>query len=292
MGLLAALPGSAAQGIVWGIMALGVFITYKLLDYADLTVDGSLCTGAAVGAVLIIGGVHPLLAMGCSMLAGALAGLVTGLLHTRMGIPAILSGILTQLALYSINLRIMGRATLPLSVDKYPLLFSARDNWQTIGVGLIFLVCVVAGLYWFFGTETGCAIRATGSNPNMARAQGINTDTMKIIALMLSNGLVGLAGGLYAQYQGSADINMGRGAIVVGLASVIIGEVVFGTRFNFAYRLSSIAGGSVLYYIVIALVLQLGLSTTDLKLFSALVVALALGMPHLIAKRKGAARHA
>lgn len=282
MSLLGALPGSIAQGIIWGIMALGVYITYKVLDLADLTVDGSLCTGGAVAAMLIINGMNPLLALLFAFLAGMAAGFITGFIHTKMGIPAILAGILTQLALYSINMRIMGRATQALSVDQYNLTVSLRYINKSIIIGLIFAAVIIVISYWFFGTELGSAIRATGSNLNMSRAQGINTDRMKIIGLVLSNGLVALAGGLYAMFQGNADINMGRGAIVIGLAAVIIGEVIFGKLFqNFALKLSSIVIGSVIYYVVIAVVIQLGLSTTDLKLFSALIVAIALSIPYL-----------
>lgn len=279
--LLKVLPGSFAQGLIWGIMALGVFITYKVLDYADLTVDGSLCTGAAIGAMAIIGGVNPYIAMVLAFGGGMIAGLVTGILHTKFGIPAILSGILTQLALYSINMRIMGRATQALSIDQYNLIFSMRNVPQAIGISLIFVIAVIGALYWFFGTEIGCAVRSTGDNEAMSRAQGINTNVTKIIGLMISNGIVGLSGGLLAQYQGSADIQMGRGAIVIGLAAVIIGQVVFGNRFNFSYKLGSIVGGAIIYYLVIALVLQMGLSTTDLKLFSAITVAVFLAIPYI-----------
>ena len=278
-GIIAAIPGATAQGLLWGVMALGVYVTYKLLDIADLTVDSSLCTGGATSAMLILAGMHPLLTLLFSILAGMAAGLVTGFLHTRLKIPAILSGILTQLGLYSINLRIMGKSSVALL--RQPVIVSLGDIPMALIVGLIAAVLVIGCLYWFFGTELGCAIRATGNNRKMVRAQGVNTDTMKIIGLVLSNGLVGLAGGLLAQYQGSANINMGRGAIVIGLASVIIGEVVFGVRFNFAYQLGSIVGGAILYQIAIAFVLQLGLSTEDMKLFSAITVAVALSIPTL-----------
>lgn len=278
-GIIAAIPGATAQGLVWGVMALGVYVTYKLLDIADLTVDSSLCTGGATSAVLILMGMHPLLSLVFAVFAGMLAGLVTGFLHTRLRIPAILAGILTQLGLYSINLRIMGKSSVALL--RQPVVISLGNIPMALLIGVLVAAAVVAVMYWFFGTELGCAIRATGNNRKMVRAQGVNTDTMKIIGLVLSNGLVGLAGGLLAQYQGSANINMGRGAIVIGLASVIIGEVIFGTRFNFAYQLGSIVAGSVIYQIVIAFVLQLGLSTEDLKLFSAVTVALALSVPAL-----------
>ena len=278
-GIIAAIPGATAQGLVWGVMALGVYVTYKLLDIADLTVDSSLCTGGATSAVLILMGMHPLLSLVFAVFAGMLAGLVTGFLHTRLRIPAILAGILTQLGLYSINLRIMGKSSVALL--RQPVVIILGNIPMALLIGVLVAAAVVAVMYWFFGTELGCAIRATGNNRKMVRAQGVNTDTMKIIGLVLSNGLVGLAGGLLAQYQGSANINMGRGAIVIGLASVIIGEVIFGARFNFAYQLGSIVAGSVIYQIVIAFVLQLGLSTEDLKLFSAVTVALALSVPAL-----------
>ena len=278
-GIIAAIPGATAQGLVWGVMALGVYVTYKLLDIADLTVDSSLCTGGATSAVLILMGMHPLLSLVFAVFSGMLAGLVTGFLHTRLRIPAILAGILTQLGLYSINLRIMGKSSVALL--RQPVVISLGNIPMALLIGVLVAAAVVAVMYWFFGTELGCAIRATGNNRKMVRAQGVNTDTMKIIGLALSTGLVGLAGGLLAQYQGSANINMGRGAIVIGLASVIIGEVIFGARFNFAYQLGSIVAGSVIYQIVIAFVLQLGLSTEDLKLFSAVTVALALSVPAL-----------
>ncbi len=278
-GIIASVPGATAQGLVWGVMALGVYVTYKLLDIADLTVDSSLCTGGAVSAVLILSGMHPLLSLLFAVLAGMLAGLVTGILHTRLRIPAILAGILTQLGLYSVNLRIMGKSSVALL--RQPVVISLGNIPMALFIGAVSAGAVVACLYWFFGTELGCAIRATGNNRRMVRAQGVDTDRMKIIGLVLSNGLVGLAGGLLAQYQGSANVNMGRGAIVIGLASVIIGEVVFGARFNFAYQLGAIVAGSVIYQIVIAFVLQLGLSTEDLKLFSAVTVAAALSVPVL-----------
>ena len=301
-----ALPGAVAQGIVWGIMAIGVYITYRILDVADLTVDGSLATGGAVCVMLIRAGFNPWLALLCAMAAGMLAGLVTGLFHTRCGIPAILSGILTQLALYSVNLRIMeSKANQAIGVDKYDLLVSQRyvraltlDNPLPL---LLALTAVVIGiLYWFFGTEKGSAIRATGANANMARAQGIDTNANVVLGLMLSNGLVALSGALLAQYQGSADVNMGRGAIVIGLAAVIIGEVVFGRVFvNFGLKLLAVSIGAVIYYIVLQIVLQLGLNTNDLKLITALIVALALAVPYWKGKvfrgkaaKKGAEEHA
>lgn len=301
-----ALPGAVAQGIVWGIMAIGVYITYRILDVADLTVDGSLATGGAVCVMLIRAGFNPWLALLCAMAVGMLTGLVTGLFHTRCGIPAILSGILTQLALYSVNLRIMeSKANQAIGVDKYDLLVSQRyvraltlDNPLPL---LLLLTAVVIGiLYWFFGTEKGSAIRATGANANMARAQGIDTNANVVLGLMLSNGLVALSGALLAQYQGSADVNMGRGAIVIGLAAVIIGEVVFGRVFvNFGLKLLAVSIGAVIYYIVLQIVLQLGLNTNDLKLITALIVALALAVPYWKGKvfrgkaaKKGAEEHA
>ena len=290
--LLNSMPGACAQGLAWGIMAIGVYITYKILDIADLTVDGSLGTGAAVCVVLTLNGVPVGIAMLCAVLAGMLAGLVTGLFHTVCGIPAILSGILTQLALYSMNLRIMGwgtgggKANLPISVDKYSLLVSARYVRELalnnpILPLTVFVVIVIALLYWFFGTELGCSLRATGANGNMARAQGINTNWCKVLGLMVSNALVTLSGALLAQYQGFSDVNMGRGAIVIGLAAVIIGEVLFSKIFrNFALKLLACAIGAVIYYIVIQFVLRLGLSTDDLKLLTAVVVAIFLAVPY------------
>ena len=281
LSMMKMLPDAAAQGLIWGILAIGVFITYKLLDFSDLTVDGSICTGGAVAALLIINGVPIALAMVAAFCAGALAGLITAILNTRMGIPPILSGILTQLALYSINLRIMGKSMLAVSVDKFNLLVSVREQEFACLVALVFVIAIIAVLYWFFGTELGCAVRATGANSNMSRAQGINTDTMKLVGLVLSNGLVGLSGALYTQYLGSVTVNMGRGAIVIGLAAVIIGEVLFSKIFrNFALRLVGVVLGAIVYYIVIALVIQLGLNTDDLKLFSATFVAVALFIPH------------
>lgn len=281
-GFLSALPGAVAQGVIWGIMAIGVYITYKILDLADLTVDGSLATGGAVLVVLTTGGVNIYLALFIAFVSGCLAGLITGIFHTKFGIPAILAGILTQLALYSINLRIMsGRANSPINSRNYDLIVTLGNIPKSLIVGGVFTVCIIAVLYWFFGTELGHSIRATGSNQAMARANGINTNSRKIIGLVLSNGIVALSGGLLAQFQGAADINMGRGAIVIGLAAVIIGEVIFGKLFrNFALRLLSAVLGGVIYYIVLTLVIQLGLDTNDLKLFSALVVALFLGVPY------------
>lgn len=283
--LMSALPGSVAQGLIWGILAIGVYITYKVLDFADLTVDGSLATGGAVTVMCMINGMHPYLALFLAFCAGMLAGLVTGLFHTALGIPPILSGILTQLGLYSINMRIMGKANQAISVVQYDLIVSLRYIPHACLVTIGFCVVIIGLLYWFFGTEIGAGVRATGCNPNMARAQGVNTNAYKVLGLVLSNGLVGLSGALYAQYQGSSDINMGRGAIVIGLAAVIIGEVIFGKIFhNFALHMVSAVIGAIIYFVVIAVVLQLGLETTDLKLFSALIVALFLAIPYLKGK--------
>ena len=281
-GFLASLPGACAQGIIWGIMAVGVYLTFKVLDLADLTVDGSFGTGGAVLVVCTIAGMNIWLAMLLAFLAGCIAGLVTGILHTKFGIPAILAGILTQLALYSVNLRIMsGRANVALNIDEYGILVSLRYIPKSILVGGAFALVIIGLLYWFFGTELGAGVRATGCNEAMARANGINTGFNKVLGLVLSNGIVAMSGGLLAQYQGFADINMGRGAIVIGLAAVIIGDVIFGKLFkNFALRLLAAVLGGVIYYSVIQLVLQMGLNANDLKLFSALVVALFLGVPY------------
>lgn len=284
---LSSLPGAAAQGIIWGIMAIGVYITYKILDFADLTVDGSFATGGAVFAVCTIGGMNVYVALLIAFIAGCIAGLATGIFHTVFGIPPILAGILTQLALYSINLDIMGKSNQTISVDQYNLLFSLRyvkDHpvWnKSIIAGVIATIIIIVLLYWFFGTEIGHSIRATGNNQNMARANGINTNVNKIVALVISNGIVALSGAFLAQFQGFADINMGRGAIVIGLAAVIIGEVIFGKLFkNFALKLLAAVIGGVIYYIVITLVISMGLPANDLKLFSALVVAIFLGVPY------------
>lgn len=288
--LLAQLPGNIAQGVIWGIMALGVFITFKLLDFADLTVDGSFATGGAVTAVLIIAGVPVWLAVLISVIAGLLSGLITGLLHTLLGIPGILAGILTQIALYSINLNIMGKSNVPVSYRNYTLLISASNMNLAILIGLIFVAVIITLMYWYFGTEQGSSIRSTGSNPAMSKAQGININTTKVIALALSNGLVALSGSLSAQYQGFADINMGRGAIVIGLAAVIIGMVIgdafFKKGMNFAVRLFFVVIGAILYYISMGLVLWLKMPTDDTKLFTAVVVAIFLAVPYLQEKSK------
>ena len=306
--LFSALPGAVSQGLIWGIMAIGVYITFKILDIADLTVDGTLCTGAAVCVVLLIGGCPMWLVILLATLAGMLAGLATGIFHTVFGIPAILAGILTQFALWSVNLRILGGANQAISADKYNLLTSLRylsnpdiPFWKNPLIMItVFLIVVIALLYWFFGTEMGCSLRATGANQNMARAQGINTNFTKVMGLMVSNGLVGLSGALLAQYQGFADINMGRGAIVIGLAAVVIGEVLFSKIFrNFALKLLSVALGSIIYYVVIQVILWTRLiDANDLKLLSALVVALFLALPYWKSKyfsnalKRGDAKHA
>ena len=290
LSLFRAMPGSVAQGLIWGIMALGVYITLKIINFADLTVDGTLGTGGAVAVMLILNGFPPSVALIFAFAAGMLAGLVTGILHTGLGIPDILSGILTQIALYSVNMNIMGRSNQAVSVDKYNLVVSLRYIPAAIVTTILFLVVIIGVLYWYFGTEQGFTIRATGCNPNMSRAQGINTNFAKVLALVISNGLVGLAGGLYAQYQGNSDVNMGRGAIVIGLAAVIIGEVlgeaIFGKRLNFIGRLAFVAIGAIIYYVVIAFVLWLGLPSEDMKLFSAIVVAIFLAIPYLRGKSK------
>ncbi|MCI8615118.1 ABC transporter permease [Parablautia intestinalis] len=287
LNLLNALPGAISQGLIWGITAIGIYITYRILDIADLTVDGSLCTGGAVCIVMVLSGQNIYISMLAATLAGMTTGFVTGIFHTFMGIPPILSGILTQLSLYSVNLKIMGKANQAINVDKYDLLVSLRyikgvPFYQNpifiVSVSIILLVIL---LYWFFGTELGCALRATGCNSNMARAQGINTNLSKVLGLMISNGLVGLSGALLAQYQGFTDINMGRGAIVIGLAAVIIGEAAFKRIFhNFGFKLIGVALGSILYYLVLQVVIWLGIDTDLLKLLSALVVAFFLGIPY------------
>ena len=304
LALLRSLPGACAQGLIWGLLALGVYITYKLLDFADLTVDGSMATGGAVAVMLIRAGMNPWLALIFAFLAGMAAGFITGMLHTALGIPGILASILTQISLYSINLNILGSSNQAVSVDKYSLVVSLRyisdstaSKIRMFTTCILFCVVLVAILYWYFGTEQGHAIRATGCNRQMTRAQGINTDFHTVLALMISNGLVGLSGGLYAQYQGAADVNMGRGAIVIGLAAVIIGDVLFGKmcagkKIAFAYTLLSVIAGAILYYLVLSVVLWLKFPSDDLKLFSAIVVAIFLSIPYLKAKhsRKGVAK--
>lgn len=285
--LINALPGACAQGLIWGIMAIGVYLTYRILDIADLTVDGTMCTGGAVCIMMMVSGHNVWVSMLAATGAGMLAGLATGIFHTFMGIPAILAGILTQLSLYSVNLKVMGKANQAINVDKYDLLVSLRyiKNvpflQNTILIVAVVIVLFIAILYWFFGTELGCSLRATGCNPNMSRAQGINTNVNKVLGLMISNGLVAFSSALLAQYQGFADVNMGRGAIVIGLAAVIIGEAVFGRIFhNFALRLLSVVLGSILYYLVLQTVIWMGIDTDLLKMLSALVVALFLAFPY------------
>lgn len=291
MELLSALPGAVAQGLVWGIMAIGVYITYKILDIADLTVDGSICTGATVCAMLMINGVPVWLALLAALLSGILAGALTGGLHIVLGIPAILSGILTQLVLWSVNLKIMGKANQPLSARNYRVLLSQMNIPAAIVILVICSVLLVALLYLFFGTELGAGIRATGINPAMSRAQGINTNITKLIGLALSNGIVAFSGALLCQYQGYADINMGKGAVVIGLAAVVIGEAVISKLPpNFAIRLSGVIIGAVIYYIVYQIIIFIGLDTDLLKMFSAIVVAVFLGAPYVkkqIAARRG-----
>jgi len=289
--LFLTLQGALGQGVIWGIMAIGVFISFRLLDFADLSVDGSLATGGCVAAVMMINGFPPIIAVLVAFFAGALTGAVTALLNTHFKIPAILAGILTQLGLYSINLRILGRSNQTLlKVDTLFKSVSKSLNISTqisiLLIGILFTVLIVWILYWFFGTEIGSAIRATGSNEQMVRALGVNTNTTKILALMLSNGLVGISGALIAQTQGSADVKMGIGAIVIGLASIIIGESFFRKSKNFMLTLFAIVLGSVVYRVVVALVLQLGLSTDDLKLFTAILVAIFLATPTLLAKKR------
>ena len=295
--LLRALPGSVSQGLIWGIMSIGVYITFKILDFADLTVDGTLATGGAVTAMMILNGYSPVVSLVVAFIAGMAAGFITGVLHTVFGIPDILAGILTQIALYSVNLNITGgKANQAISVDQFSLIVTLREISHTILVTAIITIAVIAVLYWFFGTEMGFTIRATGCNPNMSRAQGINTSVAKVIALVFSNGLVGFAGGILAQYQGNCDVNMGRGSIVIGLASVIIGEVLgealFGKKLNFCGRLLFVAIGSIIYYIVISFVCWLGLPSIDMKLFSAIVVAVFLAVPYMRGKMKNSYRKA
>ena len=288
LNLLTALPGNVAQGIIWGIMALGVFITFRLLDFADLTVDGTFAAGGAVTVVLILAGVPAPLALLLAVVAGILAGLITGILHTVFGIPGILAGILTQISLWSVNLMVLDGANKAVNVDKFALIVSLRHVTSSILIALIFAAALICVLYWYFGTEQGSAIRATGCNPNMAKAQGINIDIMKVLALCLSNGLVALSGGLMAQYQGFADIKMGQGAIVIGLAAVIIGEVLgdalFKKHMNFAIRMIFVVLGGVIYYLVIGLVVWLKIPTDLLKLLTAVIVAIFLAVPYLKTK--------
>ncbi|MEF2877716.1 MAG: ABC transporter permease [Blautia sp.] len=292
MSLIRGLPGNIAQGLIWGIMALGVYITYRILDFADLTVDGSLATGGAVAIMLIQGGMNPALSLVFAFLAGMAAGFATGILHTALGIPGILASILTQVSLYSVNLGIMGKSNQSVGIAAQNSLVVSSRSLTGSSSYLLFLklivgcLVLVAIIYWLFGTELGASIRATGCNPQMARAQGINTNFTKVIALMISNGLVGLCGGVYAQFQGAADVNAGRGAIVIGLAAVIISEVIFGKlcagkKIAFAYTLAAVFVGAILYFIAYALVMWFGVDSNYMKLFSALVVTCFLAVPYL-----------
>ena len=291
MNILLAIEGAISQGVLWGLMTLGVYITFKILNFADMSVDGSFALGGAVSATLIVHGMNPWLSLIPAIITGMIAGGVTGILHTKIKIPEILAGILTMIALYSINIRIMGQANTSLLgedtvITKLSGVIGASTNTLALVIGIIVSVIVIAALYWFFGTEVGSALRATGNNEYMVRALGSNTDTMKIIGLMVGNGLVALSGAFVAQSQGYADVGMGQGTIVIGLASIIIGEVVFGNRFNFAYKLTAVVGGSIIYRIIIAIVLQLGMKSTDLKLLTAIIVAFALAMPVLSKKAR------
>ena len=296
MGILLAIQGAVSQGVLWGIMALGIYLTYRILDVADLTVDGSFALGGCTCAALITAGMNPWLSLVVAVAAGMIAGFVTGMLHTKCAIPAILAGILTQIGLYSINLRIMGRSNTPLL--KTPTIFKTlasmtglAQNWVSMIVGAIFVIVLIAVLYWFFGTEIGSAIRATGNNENMVRSLGMNTNTHKVMGLALSNGLVALSGALVTQSQGYADVKQGTGAIVIGLASIIIGEVIFGKKTSFGTKLASVVIGSIIYRIIVAVVLQMGLNTDDLKLLTALLVAAALTVPVILDKRRQAASY-
>lgn len=294
LNLVTRLPAGIAQGIIWSLMALGVYITFRILDIADLTVDGSFATGGAVTVMLIMAGWPAWAALLMAVIVGLLTGLVTGLLHTKLGIPAILAGILTQFALYSINLRIMGKANQTASVKNFGLfwqtggkgfLLSSLYIPQAIAVGLVLSAVIICILYWFFGTERGSAIRATGSNPNMSRAQGIDIDSMKVLGLAISNGMVALSGGLMTQFQGTADVNLGRGAIVIGLAAIVIGEVIcdmiFSKGCNFAIRMSFVVIGGIIYYAVMTIILWLKMDPNDLKLFTAIIVGIFLAVPYL-----------
>lgn len=295
MNILMAMLGAVSQGLVWSLMALGVYITFKILDIADMTCDGSFALGGCLSVTLTVGcGWNPFLSLIAGALAGMLAGVITGILHTKLKIPAILAGILTMISLYSINLRIMGQPNKPiLQVDTIVTLVkkivpagiaasmkdSTLQTFVVIIIGLIFSIAMIVSLYWFFGTEMGSALRATGNNEDMIRALGQNTDTMKIIGLVIGNGLVGLSGALVAQSQSYGDVNSGKGAIVIGLASIVIGEVLFGKRKSFAMKLTSVVVGSILYKIIIAVVLQIGLKTDDMQLITAIIVAAALYIP-------------
>ena len=296
LALFRSMPGAFAQGLIWGIVGLGVYITFKVLDIADLTIDGTLALGGATVVMCILAGMPSWMALIIATLTGCAAGLLTGFLHTVLGIPDILAGILSQIALYSINLNIMGRSNQAVSVDNYNLILSLRNIPHAVLISLIFIVVIMIVVYCFMGTEFGCALRSTGCNQNMSRAQGVNTNLAIVVGLMISNALVGLAGGLLAQYQGNADVNMGRGAIVIGLAAVIIGlvlgEAIFGKRLNFMGRMAFVVVGAIIYYLVITVVLWLGLPSDDMKLFSAIVVAIFLAVPYLLGKKKASFKRA
>ena len=302
--LFSRMPAAAAQGIIWGIMALGVYITFRLLNVSDLTVDGSFATGGAVTVMLLLQGLPAWAALLIAVLVGLLTGLCTGLLHTKFGIPAILAGILTQFALYSINLRIMGKANQTASIKNFGMFWETNGKGflmsslyvpQALIAGLLLSAALVALLYWYFGTEQGSALRATGNNPAMSRAQGIHIGTMKVIGLGISNGIVALAGGLMTQFQGTADVSMGRGAIVIGLAAIVIGEIlcdaIFSKGCNFAVKLCFIIFGGIVYYAVMVVILWLKLDPNDLKLFTAIIVAIFLAVPHLQAQAKSSFAH-
>ena len=290
-GLLASLQGAVAQGVLWGIMVLGVYITYRLMDIADLTVDGSFALGACVCAVLVVNKrVDPVVALLVSAMAGLAAGAVTGILHTFFEIPAILAGILTQISLWSINLRLMGgKSNIPLLkeetlISKFVKMTGLTQSQASMIIGIIAAIIIILFLYWFFGTEIGSALRATGNNEDMVRALGVNTKMTKLLALTLSNGLVGLSGALVCQSQKYGDINLGTGAIVIGLASIVIGEVLMGRLTSFYWKLTSVVVGSIVYFVIRALVLRMGLDANDMKLLSAIIVALALSFPVVLAK--------
>lgn len=294
--ILGAAQGAVAQGLLWGIMTLGVYLTFRILNIADMTCDGSFALGGSTCAVLVSKGYNPLAAVFISFLTGIIAGLVTGLMHTKLKIHEILAGILSMIALYSINIRIMGRSNTPLlGVDTMMSIMQEKlgitPNIASFIIGLIFGVALIAFLYWFCGTEVGSCIRATGNNEKMVRAMGVDTDKMKLLGLMLSNGLIAISGALVAQQQGYGDVGMGTGAIVIGLASIILGESIFAyfnKRFAFYVTLLSILLGSVVYRLIIAIVLQLGLKSSDLKLLTAIIVVIALAIP--VAKKKVAKR--
>ena len=298
--LLNAIPGALAQGLIWGVMAIGVYITYKVLDIADLTVDGALCAGAAVCTMLLLAGHSPWIAMLCAVLAGLLAGTVTGLLHVLLGIPPILAGILTQMVLWSVNLKILGKANQALPARSIDVLLTQMNTPAALPVLLGWAAVLVTLLVLFFSTELGCALRATGCNPVMSRAQGVNTGLMKVIGLALSNAVVAMSGGLLCQYQGYTDVNMGRGAVVIGLAAVVIGQAVLGRHGgHMAAQLGGVVLGAVIYYIVYQVIIFAGFDTDLLKMFSAVVVAVFLGVPHVRDQirtnsriKKGGSRHA